>query len=51
LRAGAITQAVLNGATDAGIMAHARHKDIRSTHGYIRRGKLLVDSPAKKLGL
>ena len=51
LRAGFITQAVVNGARDEPIMDHTRHKDLRTMRGYVRRAKLVSDSPAKLLGL
>ena len=51
LRAGFITQAYANGARDEQIMDHTRQKDLRTMRGYIRRAKLVTDSPAKLLGL
>jgi integrase len=51
LRAGFITQAYKAGARDESIMAHTRHKDLRTMRGYVRRARLVEDSPAKKLGL
>jgi hypothetical protein len=32
-------------------MDHTRHRDLRTMRGYVRRAKLLSESPAKKLGL
>ena len=51
LRAGFITQAYVNGARDEQIMDHTRQKDLRTMRGYVRRAKLVSDSPAKLLGL
>jgi len=51
LRAGFITQAYINGARDEQIMDHTRQKDLRTMRGYVRRAKLVSDSPAKLLGL
>ena len=51
LRAGFITQAYANGARDEQIMDHTRQKDLRTMRGYVRRAKLVSDSPAKLLGL
>ena len=51
LRAGFITQAYINGARDEQIMDHTRQKDLRTMRGYVRRAKLVTDSPAKLLGL
>ena len=51
LRAGFITEATKNGVADDQIMAHSRHRDIRTMKGYVRRAKLVGDSPAAKLGL
>lgn len=51
LRAGFITEAYNAGARDEQIMGHTRHKDLRTMRGYVRRAKLLGDSPAKLLGL
>jgi site-specific recombinase XerD len=51
LRAGFITAAYDGGARDHDIMQHVRHKDLRTTHGYIRRAGLLTDSPAGVIGL
>ena len=51
LRAGFITEAYKAGARDEAIMEHSRHRDIRTMRGYVRRAKLLSESPVKKLGL
>jgi integrase len=51
LRAGFITQAYVAGARDEQIMDHTRQKDLRTMRGYVRRAKLVSDSPAKLLGL
>jgi len=51
LRAGFITQAYINGARDEQIMDHTRQKDLRTMRGYVRRAKLVTESPAKLLGL
>jgi hypothetical protein len=32
-------------------MDHTRHRDLKSMRRYIRRARLLEDSPVKKLGL
>ena len=51
LRAGFITQAYINGARDQHIMDHTRKNDLRTMRRYVRRAKLVTDSPAKLLGL
>lgn len=51
LRAGFITEAYKAGANDEAIMEHSRHKDVRTMRGYVRRAKLVSDSPAKLVGL
>jgi integrase len=51
LRAGFITQAHLNGASEDAIMAQARHRDWRTTRRYIRQAKVVTETPAKRLGL
>ncbi|MDO9714200.1 site-specific integrase [Paracraurococcus lichenis] len=50
LRAGFITEAYRQGARDEEIMDHTRHRDLRTMRGYVRRAKLLSESPVKKLG-
>ena len=39
------------GARDEQIMAHTRHRDLKTMRGYVRRAKLLTESPVKLLGL
>jgi site-specific recombinase XerD len=51
LRAGFITAAYDNGARDQDIMNHVRHKDLKTTRGYVRRAGLLTESPAGVIGL
>jgi len=51
LRAGFVTEAYMAGARDEQIMEHTRHKDLKVMRGYIRRAKLVSESPAKLLGL
>jgi integrase len=51
LRAGFVTTAYGNGVLDEKIMEHARHKDLKTMRGYIRRAALGGESPAGKLGL
>ena len=51
LRAGFITEAYKAGARDEAIMDHSRHRDVRTMRGYVRRAKLVSDSPAKLVGL
>ena len=51
LRAGFITEAYKAGARDEAIMDHTRHKDIRTMRAYVRRAKLVDDSPAGMVGL
>ena len=51
LRAGFVTEAYQAGARDEQIMAHTRHRDLRTMRGYVRRAKLLTESPVKLLGL
>jgi integrase len=51
LRAGFVTQAYRAGARDEEIMGHTRHRDLKTMRGYVRRARLMQDSPAKKLGL
>jgi integrase len=51
LRAGFVTQAYKAGVGDEAIMAHTRHRDLRTMRGYVRRARLVEDSPARKLGL
>ena len=51
LRSGLITAAYASGARDEEIMGHSRHKDYRTMRGYVRRAKLVTESPAGKVGL
>ncbi len=51
LRAGFVTQATKAGLGDEAIMAHTRHRDLKTMRRYVRRARLLDDSPARKLGL
>ena len=51
LRAGFITEAYKVGARDETIMAHSRHRDIRIMRGYVRRTRLVDESPAGLVGL
>lgn len=51
LRAGFITEAYKRGLDDEGIMAHTRHKDLRTMRRYVRRAKLVSGSAAGKVGL
>ncbi len=51
LGAGFITEAYKADARDEAIMDHSRHKNVRTMRGYVRRTKLVSDSPAKLVGL
>ncbi|MDO9714211.1 tyrosine-type recombinase/integrase [Paracraurococcus lichenis] len=51
LRPGCITEAYKAGARDDTIMAHSRHRDIRTMRGHVRRAKLVDESPAGIVGL
>ncbi|MDO9713687.1 tyrosine-type recombinase/integrase [Paracraurococcus lichenis] len=51
LRAGFITEAYGAGVRDEAIMEHSRHRDIRTMRGYVRRAKLVGESPAGLVGL
>jgi integrase len=51
LRAGFVTEAYRAGARDEQIMAHTRHRDLTTMRAYVRRAKLVSDSPAGLLGL
>ena len=46
-----ITEAYRQGALDEEIMDLTRHRDLGIMRGYVRRAKLLSESPVKKLGL
>jgi integrase len=47
LRAGFITEAYLAAAPDEEVMAHTRHSDVSTVHGYRRRAKIMTDNPAR----
>jgi len=51
LRAGFVTEAYRAGLRDEEIMGHTRHRDLASMRRYVRRARLLDDSPARRLGL
>ncbi len=51
LRAGFVTEAYMAGARDEQIMAHSRHKDLKTMRGYVRRARLVSDSPVKLLDI
>ena len=51
LRAGFVTEAYRAGLRDEEIMGHTRHRSLASMRRYVRRARLLDDSPAQKLGL
>ncbi len=51
LRAGFVTEAYKAGVADEAIMAHTRHRDLRTMRRYVRRARLVGDSPAGRLGL
>ena len=51
LRARFITEAHKAGARDEAIMERSRHKDVRTMRSYVRRTKLVSESPAKLVGL
>lgn len=51
LRAGFITEAYHAGARDEQIMAHTRHRSLASMRGYIRRAKIVLDSPGRLIDL
>jgi integrase len=51
LRAGFVTAAYQAGVADEAIMAHTRHRDHKTMRRYVRRARLLTESPAKQLGL
>ncbi len=51
LRVGFITEAYERGIRDEDIMAHTRHRDLRTMRGYVRRAGLISESPAGLLGL
>ena len=51
LRAGFVTEANAAGARDEQIMEHTRHRDLETMRGYVRRGRLVTDSPVKLLDI
>jgi integrase len=51
LRVGFITEAYAKGVRDEDIMAHTRHRDLRTMRGYVRRAGLVTESPAGMLDL
>lgn len=51
LRAGFITEAYDRGIRDEDIMRHSRHRDLRTMRGYVRRARLVGESPAGLVGL
>lgn len=51
LRADSVTQATRAGLPDEANMAHTRHQDAKTMRRYVRRARLLDNSPARKLGL
>ncbi len=51
LRAGFVTQAYRPGARNEEIVAHTRHRDLKTMRSCVRRAKLLSESPARKLDL
>ena len=51
LRVGFITEAYGKGVRDEDIMRHTRHRDLRTTRGYVQRAGLVTESPAGLLDL
>lgn len=51
LRAGLVTQAAINGASESSIMSQTGHKSVAMVRRYIRDGNLWRDNPAGKVGL
>ncbi|MGC8732373.1 MAG: site-specific integrase, partial [Halothiobacillaceae bacterium] len=51
LRAGFITEAYHAGARDEQIMAHTRHRSLASMRGYVRRAKIVSDSPGRLIDI
>lgn len=51
LRVGFVTEAYKAGARDEEIMGHTRHRDADTMRGYVRRAKLISESPVRRLGL
>jgi hypothetical protein len=46
-----VTEAYRHGARDEQIIAHTRHRDLRGMRGYVRRARLVAESPVMLLGL
>ena len=51
LRAGFVTEAYMAGARDEQVMDHTRHRDLKTMRGYVRRARLVTDSPTQLLDL
>jgi integrase len=51
LRAGFVTEAYIAGARDEQVMEHTRHRDLKTMRGYVRRARLVTDSPTRLLDL
>lgn len=51
LRAGFVTEAFQANARDEQIMAHTRHRDLRTMRRYVRRSRREIDSPAHLLDI
>lgn len=51
LRAGFVTEAYMAGARDEQVMDHTRHRDLKTMRGYVRRARLVSDSPTQLLDL
>lgn len=51
LRVGCITALYKSGISDEAIMGHSRHRDLKTMRGYVRRGRLMKESPVRALGL
>lgn len=51
LRAGFVTEAYKRGLDDESIMAHSRHRDLRTMRRYVRRARVVSGSAAGQVGL
>jgi integrase len=51
LRAGFITEAYHAGARDEQIMSHTRHRSLASMRSYVRRAKIVTESPGRLIDL
>ena len=51
LRSGFLTSAAEGGAEERDIMAHSRHRDVKTARGYIQRGALWRNHAGDRLGL